>query len=172
MRLHQFACIASMVILGSWSCAAEPQGKSADGGATTAAAEDVAATISQLEREWVGAIEKKDAGTLDRLMSPDFVGTSPTAHTYTKSIAIDDLKKDVYVVDKMEMDDVSVNVYGTTAISFTSQEETSTYAGKPTSGHYHFTDVWVKRDGRWQVVASHGTRYEEAAANENKGERK
>ena len=33
-----------------------------------------------------------------------------------------------------------------------------------TSGHYHFTNVWVKRDGRWQVVASHGTRYDKPAA--------
>ena len=24
-----------------------------------------------------------------------------------------------------------------------------------------FTDVWVKRDGQWHVVASHGTRYAE-----------
>ena len=60
----------------------------------------------------------------------------------------------------MDLDEVSVNVYGTTAVSFTSQEEKSTYAGKDTSGHYHFTDVWVKKDGQWQVVATHGTRYD------------
>jgi ketosteroid isomerase-like protein len=62
----------------------------------------------------------------------------------------------------MDLDEISVNVYGDTAVSFTSQEETSTYAGKDTSGHYHFTDVWVKKDGRWQVVASHGSRFNES----------
>ena len=35
-------------------------------------------------------------------------------------------------------------------------------AGKDTGGHYHFTDVWVKKGGRWQVVASHGLRFNEA----------
>jgi hypothetical protein len=29
-----------------------------------------------------------------------------------------------------------------------------------TSGHYHYTDVWVKKDGQWQVVASHGSRFD------------
>jgi hypothetical protein len=43
---------------------------------------------------------------------------------------------------------------------FTSQEEKSSYGGKDTS-HYHFTDVWVKEGGRWQVVASHGSRFDE-----------
>jgi ketosteroid isomerase-like protein len=129
-------------------------------------AEDVEATISQLEKNWVAAIEKKDTATLDRLLASDFVGTSPTAHTYTKTDAIDDIKDSKYVVEKMDLDEVSVNVYGTTAVSFTSQEEKSTYGGKNTSGHYHFTDVWVKKDGQWQVVATHGTRYDTAAANE------
>jgi len=66
----------------------------------------------------------------------------------------------------MAIDEVSVNVYGTTAVSFVSQEERSKYDGQDTSGHYHYTDVWVKKDGRWQAVASHGTRYDQPAPGE------
>ena len=55
--------------------------------------------------------------------------------------------------------DISVNVYGDVAVVFTSQQESSRYAGTDTSGHYHFTDVWVKRSGVWQAVASHGSRF-------------
>jgi len=54
----------------------------------------------------------------------------------------------------MTMDEVSVNVYGNTAVAFTSQQEKSKLNGKDISGHYHFTNVWVKKDGKWQVVAS------------------
>lgn len=64
------------------------------------------------------------------------------------------------------LDEVSVNVYGDTAVSFTSQKEKSTYEGKDTSGPYHFTDTWVKKDGKWQVVASHGTRFDRPTAGE------
>jgi hypothetical protein len=57
-----------------------------------------------------------------------------------------------------------VNAYRDVAITFTSRQEKSSYNGKDVSGHYHFTDVWVKKDGRWQVVSSHGTRYEQGRA--------
>ena len=130
--------------------------------------ENVEAKITELEKEWAAAIEKKDVDTIDRLLAPEFAGTSPTAHTFMKIDAINDLKKGAYDVEKMTLDEISVNVFGNTAVSFTSQEEKSKYDGKDTSGHYHFTDVWVKRDGKWQAVASHGSRYEGLAPNEKK----
>jgi len=65
-----------------------------------------------------------------------------------------------FVADMMDLDEVSVNDYGDMAVAFTSQQERSRYDGSDTSGHYHYTNVWQKRDGRWQVVASHGTRYD------------
>jgi hypothetical protein len=166
MRHRVLPLIGLVLTVGGWSCTNTPQPQATAAAAASAAAQDVEATIAQLERDWVAAIVKKDTATLDRLLASEFAGTSPTAHTYTKSDAIGDIKDSKYVVDKMDLDEVSVNVYGTTAVSFTSQEETSTYEGKDTSGHYHFTDVWVKKDGNWQAVASHGTRYDEPAANE------
>jgi ketosteroid isomerase-like protein len=122
-------------------------------------AEDVTVVITRLEHEWVNAIVKKDTAALERLLGDDFSGTSADAHSYTKTMAINELKSSKYVVAAMKLDEIAVNEYGDVAVAFTSQEEKSTYGGKNTSGHYHFTDVWVKRDGRWQAVASHGTRY-------------
>lgn len=146
------------------ACTGEPPRETASADVTPAAAapgEDVEATITQLEREWVGAIVNKDQTVLERLLADDFVGTSPTAHVYSKPAAIADLANGVYIVDSMTMDEISVNAYGdSVAVAFASQEEKSRYGGTDLSGHYHFTNVWVKRDGRWQAVASHGTRYQ------------
>jgi len=38
-----------------------------------------------------------------------------------------------------------------------SNEEKSAYKGKDTSGRYTWIDVFVKRNGRWQAVASQST---------------
>jgi ketosteroid isomerase-like protein len=103
---------------------------------------------------------KKDTATLERLLAAEFNGTSPTAHGYGKTMAVEDIKRGAYVVDAMNLDEISVNSYGDVAVAFTSQEEKSRYDGKDTSGHYHYTDVWAKKDGRWQAVASHGTRFD------------
>ena len=153
---------------GTWACTETPSKAepAAAAVATPESAEDVEAVITGLEKEWAAAIVKKDASALERLLADGFAGTSPTAHTYTKSDAINDLKSSTYAVTAMDLDEVSVNVYGTTAVAFTSQEEKSTYEGRNTSGHYHFTDVWVKNNGKWQAVASHGSRYAKATAAE------
>ena len=121
----------------------------------------VEAIITELEQKWAAAIVNRDTATLELLLAKDFNGTSPTAHTYSREMAIDDLKAGRYVVDKMYLDEISVNVFGNTAVAFTSQEEKSRYMNNDLSGHFHYTDVWVKLNGRWQVVASHGSRFNE-----------
>ena len=98
-------------LLGVWSCSAEPErsATNAQPALTAAAApsEDVVAAITQLEREWVAAIVKKDVSALERLLSDDFNGTSPTAHTFLKKHAIGDLTSGDYVVDAMDLDESS-----------------------------------------------------------------
>lgn len=167
MKHLTLALIVLIAIFGAWSCTqtTEPAGP-----ATTAATpavtpvaaspQDTEAEITQLERDWAAAIVNKDAATLARLLAEDFNGTSSTAHTFPRDVAIEDLTSGRYAVESMNLDEITVNVYGDAAVSFTSQEEKSKYDGRNTSGHYHFTNVWIKKDGRWQVVASHGTRYD------------
>ena len=161
--LRQFAILGvTAAIVGSTGCAREAARENppaAVAPAPASAGADAEATVAQLEREWVAAIVQKDEAALRRLLADDFVGTSPSAHHYTKELAIADLSKGTYVVDSMDMDEISVNVYGDTAVAFASQDEKSRYGDVDISGHYHYTNVWVKKGDRWQAVSSHGTRY-------------
>ena len=127
--------------------------------------QSVESIITQLERNWATAIVTKDTRTLERLLAKEFNGTSPAAETYSREMAIEDLKSGRYDVSMMYLDEISVNVLGKTAVAFTSQNEISSYGGQDLSGHYHYTDVWVKRNGRWQVVASHGSKFDESESN-------
>ena len=161
-----------LLAAGVWSCTQAAEKKDTPVTPTAAAAtdstENVEEVVTGLEKEWTAAIVKKDTAALEKLLSDKFVGTSPTAHTYSRTDAIDDLKSGKYVVTAMDLDEISVNVFGNTAVAFASQEEKSKYEGKDTSGHYHYTDVWVKTDGKWQAVASHGSRFEKPNAAELK----
>jgi ketosteroid isomerase-like protein len=153
--------LAASTLLAAGACAGAPESSPAQTPAAVTAPADgeETAAIEQLEREWVAAIVKKDVTAIDRLLAAGFVGTSPTAHTYGKDVALADLKSGLYAVKSMNLDEVSANVYGNTAIAFTSQQEESTYGGEDTSGHYHFTNVWIRDNGQWRVIASHGSRY-------------
>jgi ketosteroid isomerase-like protein len=113
--------------------------------------------IANLEQDWVAAIVHKDTEMLDLLLASDYNGTSPTGMTYSKEMAIAEINSGTYDVREMNLGEISVNVYGNTAVAFMTQDEKSKYGTEDFSGRYHYTDVWVKRGGRWQVVASHGS---------------
>ena len=162
MRRVVFVISAAALLWPGLACRQAPDaGGPVPAQATVAPAGD-AAIIDRLEREWVAAIVKNDAAAIDRLLAADFVGTSPTAHHYTKAMALSELESGTYVVKTMNLDEVSANVYGDTAVAFTSQQEESSYGGEDSSGHYHYTNVWVRQGGEWRVVASHGSRYAQA----------
>ena len=128
---------------------------------------NVERTIAKLERTWATAIVNKDTETLDKLLAPEFNGTTPAGVNYTKEMAIADLKSGVYVVAEMYFDEISVNVYGNTAVAFIKQNEKSKYGSEDFSGVYYYTDVWIRKDGRWRVVASHGSPSNEFLPNDD-----
>jgi ketosteroid isomerase-like protein len=118
---------------------------------------EVEQSLMQTEREWVEAAQKKDAATLDRILADDWVGQGPTG-TATKAESLADLKSGDNKLESITLGDMKVRVFGDTAVVTGSDDEKSSYKGKDTSGHYTWTDVFVKRQGRWQAAASQGTR--------------
>jgi hypothetical protein len=52
---------------------------------------------------------------------------------------------------------MKVRIFGDVAVVTGSDDEKSSYKGKDTSGHYVWIDVFVKRKGKWQAVASQST---------------
>ncbi len=60
-----------------------------------------------------------------------------------------------YVTHACEFFDVQVRVYGEAATMRSRIKQSATVFGKDRSGEMLVTDVWVKRDDRWQVVARH-----------------
>src|SRR6266550_496759 len=112
--------------------------------------------LMQMEREWVEAAQKKDAATLDRILADDWVGQGPTGIA-KKAEALADLKSGDNKLESITLGDMKVRVFRDTAVVTGSDDEKSSYKDKDTSGHYTWTDVFAKRNGRWQAVASQGT---------------
>jgi ketosteroid isomerase-like protein len=113
--------------------------------------------LTQMERDWTEASLKKDVATLDKILADDWVGQGPTGLA-TKAEALADLKSGDNKLESITLGGMKVRVFGDTAVVTGSDDEKSSYKGKDTSGHYTWTDVFVKRQGRWQAAASQGTR--------------
>lgn len=124
-------------------------GKAAGAGA----AGSVEATIKKLEAEWFAAVTSKDTATISRIFADDLV-TGDDDGTWLKKADMLKYVKEGLPIDKVTSDEFKLRLYGTTAIV---NGKSSFYANGQKLGQNHHTAVWVKRAGRWQVVAWQST---------------
>ena len=115
-------------------------------------------TLKQLEHDWSQASLKKDFATLDKIMADDWVSIDFQGRTITKSETIASLKSGSPATQAAGIGQMKVRVFGDSAIVTGSDTEKSTLKGKAVIDKYLWTDVFVKRDGRWQAVASQSTK--------------
>jgi Domain of unknown function (DUF4440) len=109
--------------------------------------------IIQLERDWVQSWVTMDAAANDRIVADDFLGTEPDGKRVTKADMMKELKDDPTLAsNRLNEDDLTIRFYGETAVVNGSESWKLKKDGK--TGRYIWTDIFVKRNGRWQVVAS------------------
>ena len=113
--------------------------------------------LMRIEREMLNAILKGDASANERYLAETYVFTGPDGTVENKTQAIADIKSGDLKLQSASLDGAKVQVYGDTAVVTYSSNDKGTYKGKDISGKTRWTDVLVNRNGRWQLVASHGT---------------
>lgn len=125
-----------------------------------AAAQDNAAdAIRKLERAWLDAYEQRDEKAMDAIVADDFMITFPNASMQTKPQIMAMIKRprpSTAPALKFHTEDVNARVYGDTVILTGRVITEYQRDGQTTSKEeQRYTDTYVKRNGRWQVVASH-----------------
>jgi len=114
-------------------------------------------TLIQLEQDWSEALVKADQPAFDRIMAVDYIFIDPDGQVVTKAQGDAEFKAGVTKFDAFVSDDMKVRVFGDTAIVTGRATMTGTSKGKDISGQDRWTDVFVRRDGRWQAVSSHAS---------------
>ena len=113
--------------------------------------------LIKLENDWSTAWQKKDAAFLQKLWADEYLSTDQDGNTFTKTQDLANVSDRGTSITSFALTDLKVHLYGDTAVVTGLNTVKSTFKGKDSSGAYRFTDVFVKRDGRWQVVATHGS---------------
>lgn len=107
-----------------------------------------------MENLWNLAQKDHDAKALDALVADTFVNTDWDGTVSNKAQFLSDAKDTAYKFETVGNTDVSVFIYGTTAIVSGTYHTTGTHKGKPFDSHGRFTDTWVQLNGQWKCVAS------------------
>ena len=113
-------------------------------------------TLKKMEHDWTDAIQKGDAASLNRILADDWKGQYPWG-VRNKAQTLAQISAGSAKINSIVFGEMAVRVFGDVAIVMGSDDEKSSAAGKDTGGHYTWTDVWVRRNGRWQAVASQMT---------------
>ncbi len=117
--------------------------------------------VRKLEREWLDAYEKRDAEAMNRIVAYEFKLTFPDGRTQSKADILAQLKSEKdsgLPPPKFSTEEVQSRVEGDRVIltgRFIQQMERG---GQTRMMQMRYTDVYVKRQGSWQVFASQLTR--------------
>ena len=129
--------------------------------ATANPTENVEKAILKMESDWADSFVKNDMSVTERITADDYSFINSTGETQTKAQLVEMFKSGTYKISYLDLDNFKVRVFGETVVATYGQTEKSQYQGKDNSGHYVYTDVWVKRNGNWQIVATQGTKSEQ-----------
>jgi ketosteroid isomerase-like protein len=110
-----------------------------------------------VENAWKQAVVNRDAASLQRLYADEYLSMDQEGMVWDKAqdIAIDTTGGSRLASYNLE--DLKVRLYGNVAVVTGSNTSEGTFHGSAAEGQSRFTDVFVKRDGRWQCVTTQVT---------------
>jgi ketosteroid isomerase-like protein len=108
-----------------------------------------------LEHEWAQAILDSDMDKLERIVGQEYTLAANNFPGGKARLSRQEWMATVpaYEVHSYELADLVVHDYEDAAVVLAELELQATVRGVDRSGSFAVTDVWVKRDERWQVVA-------------------
>lgn len=106
--------------------------------------------LIQLDRAWTFAELKGDKKTAGAMVADDYVGTTQAGVLEDKRKYLSEIAPNA---DMVRSDDYKVRIFGNTAI----MTHRATVEGVR-NVQIRSTHVWMKRGGKWLIVAHHGSR--------------
>jgi ketosteroid isomerase-like protein len=123
---------------------------------STASGEDEQA-LYQMERDWAAAAVTRDTAVVDKFLAEEFV-SSYNGRMQNKKQVLAEEKANPEKVESAANGEIKAMVFGDTAVVHGLFNVKSTTNGKDTSRQSRYTEVYVKRDGRWQCVTQYVTK--------------
>ena len=122
--------------------------------------------ILRLEEELREAEMRLDIAALDKTFADDIMVTAPIGIVVDKAAVTKEIRDatEKATIEKYEKGEVKVRAFGDTAVTSYSMNTEGHFEGTEIKRQLQITNVWMKRQGRWQIVARHTANLEQRAA--------
>jgi ketosteroid isomerase-like protein len=121
-------------------------------------AADDRATLAQLQRDWMQAVQERDMDRLEEIVGAGFrftaIHLNPEPMTREQWMAA---AREGYTIVSFAYEEMEIDVFGDTGVVHSRYSQVASYQQTNLSNVFRLTDVWSRVDGRWQVVARHSS---------------
>ena len=154
--MKRLLAIAASVIVAASFAAGQTTSKKESGKEERAREE-----LMQLERDIGKANVNRDYDFFDRVEADEFIFTDSGGGITTKKEDLQSVKAPANPDSKLlsyDVDEMKVMLYDKTAVVTGRSTVKGINKGQEWTSQSRFTDVFVRRDNRWQIVAGHSSR--------------
>src|SRR5205823_10372397 len=112
--------------------------------------------LLKITREMIDPSLRGDKSAFERYAADAYIETDFNGAVTTRARILDNfLTPPASMKPTLEIQDVQVHVYGDTAVMSSRGNYRAEANGQKITNSFRTTDVWLRHDGRWQLVASH-----------------
>ena len=137
-------CVLCLILSAALSAQAQQPKPDSDAATTQ--------TLQSMGRAWLNAEQNDDTAAFEKLVADDWIAIDPDGKSQTKAERSAEIKASH--ATSATMGAMKVRLFGDTAVVTGTDDEVSMENGKKSTEHYAWTDVFVKRNGKWLAVAS------------------
>ncbi len=113
--------------------------------------------LKRLEKVWNDAYVRADADALEQLCADDLVVTMTDMVVLNKRSSIAILRSGKVKFERYETSDLGIHVYDRAAVVTGRLQRTRSVQGREMNDEWRFTKVYIRRGGKWLVVAWHAS---------------
>ncbi len=119
---------------------------------------DVQETLAQVEQRRFAAMVAQDVAVLAPILADELSYTHSTGETETKAQFLETIRSGRLRYEAFDVREVDVRFYGDVALLRGRLALRARAGDRPVQLDLRYTDAYVYREGRWQMLAYHSTR--------------
>jgi hypothetical protein len=111
--------------------------------------------LIELAHDLARAVSEHDLPRLEELLADEF--TLQGAAGQLDRAEFVEAASGPYEIDEFAYEEIDPEIYGNTAVLVSRYSQVARLGGRDLSHRMNVTDIWTRREARWQIVRRHAT---------------
>ena len=111
--------------------------------------------LVELANDLARSVSEHDVERLEELLASEFTLQGAAGQLDREEFLL--AAAGPYEIDEFTYEQIDPEIYGNTAVLVSRYSQVARFDGRDLTHRMHVTDIWTRRDARWQIVRRHAT---------------